>query len=152
MNAKLSLKIRQLQFVLCVLIVIMHSMDISGLNNRLEIIQKYIGLGFVNQRLRLFYYFFVFVSNILSSSNTALWFVKQLIVFMILSPLLHKVYKVINLKLFIVLEIISIVIIVSFRFTYYSFIYWLSVYLLGLYLGAISEEVINWINKKVIVF
>lgn len=48
MNAKLSLKIRQLQFVLCVLIVIMHSMDISGLNNRLEIIQKYIGLGFVN--------------------------------------------------------------------------------------------------------
>lgn len=71
---------------------------------------------------------------------------------MILSPLLHKVYKVINLKLFIVLEIISIVIIVSFRFTYYSFIYWLSVYLLGLYLGAISEEVINWINKKVIVF
>lgn len=67
------------------------------------------------------------------SNNTALWFVKWLIVFSLLSPVIMRLID--NKKVFVVFEIIVTIIILIFKIPYYSILYWTPFYLLGAYIG-----------------
>lgn len=84
--------------------------------------KKFIGYKFIN-----------FFLDILNSNNTALWFVKWLIVFSLLSPVIMRLID--NKKVFVVFEIIVTIIILIFKIPYYSILYWTPFYLLGAYIG-----------------
>lgn len=196
MDEKVSLKIRQLQFVLCVLIVIMHSMNTTyaGVfdSSPNDIFQYSLGGGICQIAVPTFYvtsaylfywncdsseilkrkiisrihtlvgpyliwnviwemyYYFLwrigyseksftnyrivnFFLDIINSNNTALWFVKWLIVFSLFSPIIIKLID--NTKLFIMIEFISFTLILIFKIPYYSILYWSPFYLLGAYIG-----------------
>lgn len=196
MDKKVSLKISQLQFVLCTLIVIMHSMNTTydGLfTSSLDTVFQYLlGGGICQIAVPTFYFisaylfywncdssedlkrkilsrihtlicpyliwntiwefyyyllwkigysekkfigykFINFFLDILNSNNTALWFVKWLIVFSLLSPVIVRLID--NKKVFVVFEIIVTIMILIFKIPYYSILYWTPFYLLGAYIG-----------------
>lgn len=85
---------------------------------------------------------------LLASCAEVMWFVRVLIVFVILSPI---IYFIINLtkKNFIFIFLIYLVCAIIFKFD--NMFYWLPMYLLGAYFGMIEHDKIErvpFINKK----
>lgn len=204
MNKKISLKIKQVQFLLCIFIVIMHSMSMtyygiytSSWESIFEfslggglcqvavpsfyLISAYLfywncdGKASISRKIRSkiqslvvpylvwntiweVYYFALFqlgisekdftgyavkdfLYDILLSTNTALWFVKWLILFSLISPIIYYVIK--HKYLFIALEVLTICTVVLFKIDYFTPFYWLPMYMFGGYLGIHHEAVVN---------
>ena len=65
--------------------------------------------------------------GIIFSEYTPLWFVKNLILYSLISPIL--LFIISKKKLFFIIFLISILIVLYFKFQYESFGYWLPVFI-----------------------
>ena len=77
--------------------------------------------------------------GIIFSEYTPLWFVKNLILYSLISPIL--LFIISKKKLFFIIFFISILIVLYFKFQYESFGYWLPVYLLGSFIGYNNTKI-----------
>lgn len=204
MNKELSLKIKQLQFILCVFIVIMHSNNLSydGIDgvNLLNLIEQGLGGGICQVAVPIFYFlsaylffwncynkesigdklksrihtllvpyliwntvweiyyfllykacisekdfsgytFFNYILDVISSKNTALWFVKWLILFSAAAPIINYILH--HRVMFWLTEILSLIILLEVKVNYYTPLYWLPMYLMGGYFGIHKMLVID---------
>lgn len=202
MNKEISLKIKQIQFLLCVLIVIMHSMNISYhgiLKADWQALFEYaLGGGICQFAVPIFYFlsaylfywncdgkntilkkikarvhtliipYFIwntvweiyyillykagfsekdfsgykplnYIADVLTSANTALWFVKWLIIFSVLAPVIYYILK--HKKLFWTIEIIVSIALLLFKIDYFTPFYWIPIYFMGGYLGIHTDAV-----------
>ena len=208
MNEVLSLKIKQLQFLLCVFIVIMHSMNMeyTGItsSDQAATLEYLFGGGICQLAVPCFYaisgylffwncdgkekllekmksriysllipyilwntiweiYYVIlyriglsdknfegytikdYLMDILLSSNTALWFVKWLLLFVALAPMISYILK--NRILFIAIAGIGTISVIAFHINYYMPLYWAPLYLLGGFAGVnhsfVTDKLMN---------